>query len=290
MRSLACSRGKKTVTKDKLKKQKTDTLQNLHARFRDTQPTCTVGDPSFCRIRPFWIVSPTQSDRDTCLCLTHENMALLLAKLNERKVIPTQRSTAVHEMVACDISNQSCMCGECATCCDSSIQISHNVDRTASATWEISKSVKEDREIGGTKTQVTITKHITHGTINVLVGAADTLVPRFKRHHFNMKHQQADCANMSNLQYVECLVQVDYAENCLGKFAREVQAVHFSASHRQITLHTGVNYVDKDVEKTFCTLSDNTYHGPAAVSCHLRPTLTEVRRDHSCSDDNPLLQ
>ena len=41
-----------------------------------------------------------------------------------------------------------------------------NVDRAASTTWEIWKRVKEDREIGGAKTQVTITNKITHnGTI-----------------------------------------------------------------------------------------------------------------------------
>ena len=104
--------GKRHSHKNKLKKQKRlvcDTLQNLHACFRNIQPMCTVSNPSFYRMRPFWVVSPNQSDRDTCLCLTHENMALLLAKLNELKVIHTKRSTAILEMVACDISNQSCM-------------------------------------------------------------------------------------------------------------------------------------------------------------------------------------
>ena len=61
---------KKTVTQNKLKKQKRvlcDTLQNLHTRFRDTQPMCTVRYPSFCRMRPFWVVSPTQ----TPVCALH---------------------------------------------------------------------------------------------------------------------------------------------------------------------------------------------------------------------------
>ena len=94
-------------------------------------------------------------------------MAILLAKLNELKVIPTKRSKAVLEMVACDVSNQSCMCGECATCCYSSLQISHTFDRAASAMWEIWKSVKEDRNIGDLKTQMMMTKKITHnGTID----------------------------------------------------------------------------------------------------------------------------
>ena len=101
MRSLECSPGKRHS--HKLKKQKRvlcDTLHNFHARFRNTQTMCTVSYPSFCRMRLFWVVSPNQSDRDTCLRLTHENMALLLAKLNELKVIHTKRSTAILEMVA----------------------------------------------------------------------------------------------------------------------------------------------------------------------------------------------
>ena len=105
-------------------------------------------------------------------------------------MIPTQRSTAVLDKVACDISNQSCMCDECATCSDPSIQINHNVDRAASST-------------------------ATHNdTIGEFVGAANTLMPRFKRHHFNMKHQQAYMR--SNVQDNECMVHIDCAENYLG--------------------------------------------------------------------------
>ena len=89
---------------------------------------------------------------------------------------------------------------------------------------------------------MTITKNIKHnGTLDELVEAANTLMPRFRRHHFNMKIQQAYCANLrSNLQDIECMVHVDYAENYLGKSTRKVQAAHFNASHGKITLHTGV--------------------------------------------------
>ena len=159
------------------------------------------------------------------------------------------------------------------TCCDSSIQIRHHVDRAASATWEIWKSVKEDREIGGAKTQVTITKKITHnGTIDERVEAANTLMPRFKRHYFSMKHQQA-----YYMTDIECMVHVDYAGNYFGKSAREVLATHFGAPHLQITLLTEMCYVDKDVEKTFCTLSDNT-HTTVPLRCHLRHATVTARR------------
>lgn len=38
--------------------------------------------PTFRRGKPFWVVPPTKSDRDTCLCIKHENFQILVTKMN----------------------------------------------------------------------------------------------------------------------------------------------------------------------------------------------------------------
>ena len=102
-----------------------------------------------------------------------------------------------------------------------------------------------------------------------------------KRHQFNMHHQQAYYKQLrDSLQPDECMIHIDYAENYLCKSAREVQAAHFGASHRQVNLHTGIYYVGSNAGKSFCTISDSTQHGPAAVWCHLQPILTQIREVH----------
>ena len=279
--------GKKdTITRKKVKQQKrlmSDTLKNLHTRFSDSHDaTSAVSYPQFCKERPFWVVSPTQRDRETCLFLTHENMTQMLDALAHLDAISKNRPSKMLQMVACDVAAKRCMYGECTECGGASIQISCNVDTSSPATWQVWKSVKEQREVGGANVQVTVMKQVTEsGAIDDLVDAVNRLMPKFKRHHFNMVHQQQFYSTLrKDLAAGECMVHVDYAENYLGKSAREVQAAHFGASHRQITLHTGVYFVGTTVERTFCTLSENTHHGPAAVWCHLRPILGVIRTDH----------
>ena len=237
--------GKKdTITRKKVKHQKrlmSDTM-NLHARFSDSHhATSAVSYPQFCKERPFWVVSPTQLDREMCLCLTHENMTQMLDALAHLDAIPKNRPSKMLQMVACDVAAQRCMYGECTECGGASIQISCNVDTSSPATWQVWKSVKEQREVSGANVQVTVVNQVPEsGAIDDLVDAVNRLMPKFKRHHFNMVHQQQFYSPLrKDLAANECMVHVDYAENYLGKSAREVQAAHVGASHRRITLHTG---------------------------------------------------
>ena len=47
--------------------------------------------------------------------------------------------------------------------------------------------------------------------------------------------------------------------------------MHFSGSHRQVTMHTRVLYVGQNNVKPFCTLSDSTLHDPAENWTYLYP-------------------
>ena len=283
--SRVLSGKKETVTKSKLKKQKrilNDSLLNLYSMFKASEMSCVISYSMFCTMRPFWVVPPSQRDRQTCLCITHENMDLRLSKLNQLKAIPDKRATTVLAGVACDVTAKSCMYGDCTSCSDLSIEISKDVDASTPATWQEWKSIKEERDINGSKKQVTITKKIMHErTLVQLVEIVNSQLPKFKRHQFNMHHQQAYYKQLrDSLQPDECMIHIDYAENYLCKSAREVQAAHFGASHRQVTLHTGIYYVGSNAGKSFCTISDSRQHGPAAVWCHLQPILTQIREVH----------
>ena len=52
----------------------------------------------------------------------------------------------------------------------------------------------------------------------------------------------------------ECIIHVDFSQNCTCKCGAEIHVVHFRAFHEQATLHTGVLYIE-DVEEpaTFTT-------------------------------------
>lgn len=76
-----CAAGKKKcITRNNIKKQKRymlDSLKNLHQKFLSTY-SMIIGYSLFCQLRPFWVVEPKLTDRDTCACITHENVNLKL--------------------------------------------------------------------------------------------------------------------------------------------------------------------------------------------------------------------
>lgn len=64
------TRVKNTKILHKMKKQRRlllDTLINLHGKFL-AESKLKVSYSVFCRLRPFWVVEPSDLDRETCLC------------------------------------------------------------------------------------------------------------------------------------------------------------------------------------------------------------------------------
>lgn len=73
-----------TVTRNKVKMQKRflmDTLRNLHRKFLADNLRKSISYSLFCRLRLYWVVHPTLSDRHTCLCKLHENLGFVVQKL-----------------------------------------------------------------------------------------------------------------------------------------------------------------------------------------------------------------
>ena len=82
---------KRTITQNKQKKQKrflTDDLINIHKKFQNENNDISISYTSFCRQRPFWVVRPRDSDRETCACRIHENMALVVDALDKNSFYP----------------------------------------------------------------------------------------------------------------------------------------------------------------------------------------------------------
>ena len=105
---------KRTKTLKKEKKRRRilkDTLKNLHAKKNCSK----LSYSSFCRLKPFWIVSPVESDRDTCLCKLCQNTVLLHKEV--RKYSDVEKS--LEEMIknrVCNSTQRNCMYGECPSC------------------------------------------------------------------------------------------------------------------------------------------------------------------------------
>lgn len=88
-----CSRitsGKKeTITKNKQNRQirfLNDTMLNLYEKFKE-ETKIKMSYALFCRFRPFWVLVPNVNKRNTCLCVTHTNMEMMVTALKKAAII-----------------------------------------------------------------------------------------------------------------------------------------------------------------------------------------------------------
>ncbi|CAG9791138.1 unnamed protein product [Diatraea saccharalis] len=94
-----------------------------------------------------------------------------------------------------------------------------------------------------------------------------------------------DSRETYGLTETEIALHIDFSENYACKYHEEIQSVHFGGSRNQVTLHTAVLYhltFNKDKNITsFCTVSSDLQHGPAAIWAHLHPILDYVQKELS---------
>ena len=186
----------------------------------------------------------------------------------------------------CSMNNKECMKGKCDKCKGQSVY---------SVTKNISEHVKkqpwcrksEKRTVGTAKepTEKLITftiKEEVNGTVESLLKVFETQLAKQKVHTYNLRAQfRYFKKKQESLAKNECMIHIDYPESYNCRLNTEVQSIHFGASKKQLTLHTGVYYVGNDrVGKTFDTVSDSMDHGPSAEWAHLKPFLTEIRHNH----------
>lgn len=279
--SKQCPGKKDVITKNKIKKQKRylcDTLTNLHSKFQiENKEKLSLA--TFCRMRPFWIVSRQVAERDTCLCVAHENMQLKFDNLKHLGIFNAPNLTELCKSIVCDINKEACMLRKCRLCSHKSPEINlfDGSETTAYKTWCVTKEKRlikgQEKEIRRTvKGQKIITK-------KELVESFLEDLKMFLEHQFNISHQYKQSTLMkNNLVDGEIFMQIDFSENYCCKYANEIQSVHFGASRQQISLHTGVYYyrcpdTQKVNSRSFCTFSENLRHDASAICAHLQKML-----------------
>lgn len=92
-------------------------MKRLHAKFLSENPEMGILSYSFfCRVRPFWVVRATEKDRQTCLCIKHENLQYQADRLRDLNIIGTSNINVLADMICCDSDSKTCMYKEYPTC------------------------------------------------------------------------------------------------------------------------------------------------------------------------------
>ena len=152
-----------------------------------------------------------------------------------------------------------------------------NIDQNETVSWLKWQTVKEKRIIKNVEKEVKFTTKLEKsGEIAAVADKFSDEMTRFKRHVFNVENQIQQYRFMKeHLSQNEVLIHIDFAENYECKMARQIQSMHFGASKRQITLHTGVYYTASKYQ-TFSAVSDSLDHNPSAEWAFMKSVLDKI--------------
>lgn len=285
--SRMCPGKKDVVVKNQLRKQKRLLLKDIndvHKSFIE-EKAINISYSSFWRYKPFWVVPPKAQDRNTCLCVKHSNMELLTAKLRNLGISKSGDPEDLLDELCCDIDNVQCAMNSCDKCSKSIIDVLCSSEDQKEIEYSKWVTQTEDKIIKGTVKKIKITKKITvQSTRSQLIKVFNDELPTFKKHVFYANHQM-NTMQEKRLSLIsnELFLQIDFSENYVAKSYEEIQSMHFGASKRQISLHTGVAYYLKRnnvSHLSFTTVSDNLEHGAHSIWAHLNPILKMIINDN----------
>lgn len=228
------------------------------------------------------MVAPNLKNLETCACLKHANMQFNINGLKSAGVFENNDINLIISSLVCDQTFKQCMYAECSVCAGNFIEVNEKIDINKTVKW-YAWTLKDHvfNEKGNTKTSKRMVKTEKTGSIKELLDLFHAELKAFKRHVFNVRHQyQQYKLCIENLESNEAAIHIDFSENWVCKYNEEVQAMHFGASKKQITLHTGVLYIKNKKPFPFCSISAENSHGPEAIWAHLNPILDEIRSAH----------
>ena len=217
---------KECITRKKVKKQKRilcDTLQNLYSGFLKSHPY-KISYSFFCKMRPFWILFPKVSERETCLCCVCENMRLMYIKLYYHKIVTQKSVKDVCRSMCCTSATEGCMERNCEECKNKSIVAENRIDDETVVEYEqwVRKKVPQivkSREVDVTK----IMKEKITCNINELLHKLEEMAPNFLIHLNNINHQYNAIIQLKEtLDDESVLLHIDFSENYQCKFNAEI--------------------------------------------------------------------
>lgn len=283
---------KECISLRKVTKQKRyllDSLQNLHKKFLQMGER-TIGYALFCRLRPYWVIPPKVSDRETCACITHENVDLKILALNNSKIIGFNSFQKLLQILCCDRYSENCLARTCDACAANTLhydEYDDNRDITFKQ-WVHRRELIQDQTTKKERYVTKYKKQVEEVKSADLIHQLEGDIPKLLRHEKNIVHQYKTIKFLKKtLTEKDAIIHMDFSENYNAKYSREIQSFHFGGSRTQICLHTVVVYT-KDTTGCYCTISSNLSHNVSAIWAHLEPVLkalpSTVENLHFLSD------
>ncbi|KAJ8684664.1 hypothetical protein QAD02_020457 [Eretmocerus hayati] len=279
--SRMCPGKKDSITRNGNKKQKmylNDDVNQLYKKFTSSNPNIKVSYSFFCKLKPFWTVKARISDRDTCLCTKHEKMREIVSALFRKGVMQQSSSSKLVALLCCDPHTEECLLRICGKCSGKTVPF-NNVAGDEIIHYNKWEVVEETRFSAKTKKEIKVRRTVrskTSTSVDDLKNQLLNFIPEYCYHILVVEHQQRVMQILKrDLTAEDLFFNIDFSQNQECKYAQELHGVHYGASRETVSLHTGV-YMTKETLQSFCTLSTDLRHEPAAIVAHIKPVVSKV--------------
>lgn len=271
---------KECISHQNVTKQKRylmDSLQNLHKKFLQMGQQ-KISYALFCRLRPYWVIPPKVSDRETCACITHENVDLKISALQNSKILGFNSFQKLLQILCCDRYSENCLARTCDTCAANTLHYDEYDDKRdiTFKQWVHARELIQDQTTKKERYVTKYKKQVKEVKPKDLILQLEGDVQKLLKHERNIVHQYETIKSLKQiLTDKDAIIHMDFSENYNAKYNREIQSFHFGGSRMQICLHTVVVYT-KDSTACYCTISSNLSHNVGAIWAHLEPVLKSL--------------
>lgn len=192
--SRLCPGKKEFVTRNKISHQKrflANTLKNLYQDYLRKYPNPKISYRFFCRARPFWVQQMKVVDRDTCKCVIHSNMELIVQSLYSNKVLSAKTPSQVIRDICCNDKTEKCLLRQCSECKESKV-IYNDFDRNDKIEyfqWVTLKQKYTDKKTKTTKVSTKTAKQPQELKMFELITKFETKLRTFMAHEARIIHQ-----------------------------------------------------------------------------------------------------
>ena len=286
---LAAGRKDYVITRSKSKKvfvQKRYLLYSLRetfALFKNDNPSTLVGLSKFSSLRPTNVKLLSETPKNTCLCLYHENIRQICDCLSKVVNFPAYTHDFVNNAV-CDVNSESCMMGKCSSCpkwIEQIIEQCSGLDTSVSwFEWERVQTDSSKTLSDTSSTQKHMKKLCKIGTVQDVFNSLKSKLPFFLQHVFLKLKQVAYFEEItSNIADDEAVLQVDFSENYSCRHQDEIQAAHWN--YEQVTLFPIALWM-KDYgkgPKSFVIVSDELKHDKMSVAVFITMAIQKFVKE-----------
>lgn len=223
------------------------TQTEAYLEFQEKYPDIKMGQRSFERCKPFFVIAPIPQDRNSCCCRIHVEIRMLFQVcMSYRKTLlekdPTQESTYPLYSHLNDLVNEtlcakeegerfhrlSCLNRECDNCGVNRLRLMEEEQEVSETSVKIKWQAYEYVPMGGNgERMIQLVQEVT--SPGEAFSKLKILLKSFTSHQFRAAWQHDQMKNLSeNVPLGHVCAVHDYSENYSCRYQDQIQPMHFS--------------------------------------------------------------